>query len=152
MKPLAKGLLIGCGTIVLLGVVTIGAIVWYFRTHGDELMAQGRAVEEEGIRAGEGATGAACVDAGFDRFRREGGGISGGVKARIFLQACLESSEADAAFCANVPRETDFTRSVTWRMAQCQSRGLGSDSACGSLLTGVQHFCENHGGAAPAVE
>jgi len=50
MKPLAKGLLIGCGTIVLLGLAAIGATVWYVRAHGDELMAKGRAVMEEGMR------------------------------------------------------------------------------------------------------
>jgi hypothetical protein len=141
MKPLAKGLLIGCGTIVLLGLISVGAIVWYFHTHGDELMAQGKAVMEEGARAGATATGPQCVDGGIDRYSKQRG-FTGGIQSRLWLEGCLRASASAREACVGVPAETDFLRSATWRVEQCDKRGLSGDQTCPSILAGLQKFCD----------
>jgi hypothetical protein len=48
MKPATRGLLIGCGSVVLLGVAFAVALVVWFRGHGDELMARGKAAQAAG--------------------------------------------------------------------------------------------------------
>jgi hypothetical protein len=100
----------------------------------------------EGRRAGVGATGESCVDGGLDLFKRKGG-ITGGVQARLWMQACLESAHPGAEFCADVPRETEFARSVTWRMHQCEAKGLGNNSACASVVSGIQQYCDGRAGS-----
>lgn len=140
MKPLAKGLFIGCGSVVLLGLLAVGLVVWYVRAHGGEFMAEGQAAEAAGAQAGVGRSGDECIAGALARFK-EKRGITGGVHARLWLEACLRASEADAAFCATVPPRSEFTRTVAWSVQQCTAAGLGGDSACSSVLAGAQEHC-----------
>jgi hypothetical protein len=142
MKPLAKGLLIGCGTVVLLVAAAAVGLVWFVNENKGEWMAQGRAVRDEGARAGAQLGGAACVDRTFARYASKRG-IGAAIDARVWLDGCLAASPTGGDACPGVPSTGEISRSITWRLAECERRGLGGDSSCSSVLQGVQTFCDH---------
>ncbi|MGH8030173.1 MAG: hypothetical protein ACREO3_09585 [Arenimonas sp.] len=141
MKPAAKGLLIGCGSVVLLGVVSVIGIVVWFRAHGDELAAAGKAAQVAGATAGTSLADAQCVDTALANYTRDRG-LVGAVQARVWLNGCLGTARATEGFCTNVPSEDQIMASATWRVAACDAHGLGGDSTCPNILAEVQQHCD----------
>jgi hypothetical protein len=144
MKPLARGLLIGCGLILLIGGGVAGGVAWYVSQNYESWEAQGKASMEEGKRAGAGQAAEFCVDGAMERLKKDSGMV-GVVDARVWMQSCLGASDEAATptgFCDDVPAQTEITGSIQWRMAQCKARGFADNSQCGSVIPGVQQFCD----------
>jgi len=148
MKPLAKGLLIGCGSIVLLGIVAVVAIGLYINSHGEEWMAAGKAAQEAGAKAGASLTDVQCVDGALSNYAKDRG-MTGAVAARVWMAGCFGTARATPDLCVGVPAESEIIRSATWRIEQCDAHaaGLGGDSTCANILAEVQKQC---GERAPA--
>ena len=140
MKPLAKYLLAGCLVLVLLVIAGVAAVAWYVRTHKDDLLAQAREVRADGAKAGKDLSEGRCVDDALSRYSNDRG-VIGGVRTRVWLSGCLEASQPTEGFCSGVPPESEFMRTVTWRVDQCRARGLAGDSTCPNILAEVQQYC-----------
>jgi hypothetical protein len=140
MNKGAKVFLIGCGSVVLLGLLVVaGLVVWLRSGAGEELLAQGQAAREQGREAGTKLAGTACLDAAL--LRMEAAGSFGeAIESRLWMEGCLEGSAPGEALCATVPPESEIMASVNWRLAQCQQRNR-TDSACSSLMAGAQSYC-----------
>ena len=144
MKPLARGLLIGCGLVVLVGGGVMGAIAWYVSQNYEDWEAQGKVAMEEGTRAGAGTSAEACVEGALARLRKDSSMV-GAIDARVWMQGCLGASDeatTPTGFCAQVPAQSQITDSVQWRLAQCTERGFADNQHCNSVIPGVQHFCD----------
>ena len=81
-----------------------------------------------------------CVAEAMTRYSRDRGMISG-IKQRLWLAGCLETSKLDPEFCASVPPDSEIMRSASWRTSQCSTFGLGGDSTCPNILAEVQTYC-----------
>jgi len=147
MKPATKGLLIGCGSVALLGIGSFIAMALWFRSHGDELMAQGQADQAAGAKAGAALMDGQCVDGALADYAKDRG-MFNAVEARLWLTGCLGTARATQGFCTGVPPESEIIRSATWRVAQCDAHHLGGDSTCPNILAEVQKHCDA-GGSKP---
>jgi hypothetical protein len=138
MKPVVKGLLIGCGVLVVIGTIGVGGLVWFLNANKDKLIAQGKAVESEGTKFGKDVTEPKCVDEALSRYMKDSG-ITGTIQSSIWLDGCLTSSAFTDGFCDGVPSDDEITRTVVWRNEQCQKHGIGGQ--CGNVLAAVQKYC-----------
>lgn len=141
MAPATRGILIGCGGVLLVGVAGAIALVLWFRSHGPGLMASGKAAQAAGAKAGAGSSDAQCVDAALANYASDRG-LVGAVQARVWMHGCLGTARATEGFCQGVPPEDEIMRSATWRLAGCDAHGLGGDSTCPNILAEVQRHCD----------
>ena len=141
MKPATRGLLIGCGSVVLVGVAFAVALVVWFRVNGDGLVARGKAAQAAGASAGARLADAQCVDAALADYKNDRG-LVGAVQARLWLTGCLGMARATEGFCTGTPAEGQIMASATWRVAACDAHGLGGDSTCPNILAEVQKHCD----------
>jgi hypothetical protein len=144
MNKVGKVFLIGCGSIVALGVLAVVAIALYWRANGDQLIASGEASRQQGAEAGAKLQGGACIDAAL---ARPMSGFSDALGTRLWLDGCLEASDPGEAVCAGAPPETEIMKSVEWRLEQCKARGHANDNACSNLLASVQSYCTGRAAA-----
>ena len=140
MKPVVKGLVIGCVVLVFLAIVAIAAGVWYVRENKDRFMAAGQKVRAEGQEHGKTSTEDGCVTAALARYEDDRS-LTGQITARVWLTGCLETAPRDPAFCASVPPKNELTRTITWRLRECKRLGFEDDSACPNILNAVQDHC-----------
>ena len=140
MKPVAKLFLGGCAALGVLVIAGLAIFAWFLSSHKGEILARARAARREGSEAGRSLTDAQCVDGALARY--DGArGVTGAVAARVWLDGCLETSRTTREFCAPVPPEREFARTVAWRVAQCQGRGFQGDPSCPTILAGIQEHC-----------
>jgi hypothetical protein len=144
MKPVVKGLLIGCSILLAALLILAGVLIWFAASKKDELIASGNKIRAEGTAFGKNVAEPRCVDEALERYRKDKGMVSG-IQNAIFLGGCLEASAFDPDFCAGVPSEDEFTRTITWRVEQCRNRGFAGDSTCPNIFSEVQRYC--HGPA-----
>src|SRR5712691_7156843 len=141
MKPVVKGLLIGCGVLIVLGIIGIVGVVWIVNANKDKLLAQGKAIEAEGMQFGKDVAEPKCVDEGLSRYMKDSS-LTGTITSSIWLDGCLESSAFTDGFCDGVPSDDEITRSVVWRNKQCSKRGFVG-GGCGNVLAPVQKYCHS---------
>ena len=146
MPGWAKALIIVGVLLVLLVVGVIGAGVYWWSTNKDALMARGKALLDEGQKAGRQTDNQGCVDLTITRYKSEPG-FTSGISSGIFMESCLRVSKPTPGFCDEVPHETEFIKSGQWQQAQCERVGLGSDQYCRQLFQAVERFCEKRGSA-----
>ncbi|MGZ5442954.1 MAG: hypothetical protein ACXW5U_12950 [Thermoanaerobaculia bacterium] len=142
MKPLVKGLLIGCLVLVVIASIALIAAVRWLGANKDRLRAQADEVRTEGRVFGRSATTSACVAKTFDTYRSDTSFVTE-ARARVWLIGCLETSTPEPAFCAQVPPTAEIMRTVNWRLGECSRLGLDGDKGCTRILTEVQKFCED---------
>ena len=137
-----KGLLIAFVVILVIGLLVIGAGVFYVMRNKDAWIAKGKAVAEEGKSFGNTTDNQGCVDESLSRYKKEPG-ITAVITNTIFMRLCLEASRPTPGFCDEVPKASEFMKSADWRLKQCRVAGLQSDNNCQNLFTPVQQFCEH---------
>ena len=138
MKPAVKGVLIGCGVLIVIGIIGVVGLVWVVNANKDRLIAQGKAVESEGMQFGKDVAEPKCVDEALSRHMKDSG-LTGTIRSSIWLDGCLKSSAFTDGFCDGVPSDDEITGSVVWRNEQCRKRGFGGQ--CGNVLAPVQKYC-----------
>jgi hypothetical protein len=136
-----KALLIVVIIIVLLVVgVVVGGVVWWSRNK-DKLVGRVKEVATEGRQFGRSTDSKGCVDETVSRYKKEPG-FTTAISNSIFTRACLETSRPTPGFCDDVPKASEFMKSVEWRKSQCTRVDLGSDKYCPQMFQPVQEFCE----------
>src|SRR4051812_43024393 len=102
---------------VLLVVLVVGAAVTiYFlaRTYGPGLVEAGKQTYSEGVEYGRRTDNEGCLNEAVARQARADG-FTDMVKNNVFMRACLEASRPTPGFCNDVPRRTEFMKSVGWQ-------------------------------------
>ena len=135
-----KGVLIGCGILLLIAAVGVFLAVRYVSKNQDEWVARGTEVRDAGSAFGRSNTESACVGESLNRYRGDRS-IMGAIRTRIWLSGCLETSTVEPEFCANVPPESEIMKTANWRVAQCAQKGLQGDSSCPNVVAEVQTYC-----------
>lgn len=124
--------LIGCGGLILLGILfSVGIGIWMKRG-GVEKMQE---MEQQAIAFGRQTDEAGC-EARAAQILKEQGLISGAVTGTIWLQTCLKNSRETAGYCDGVPDRPDNQ----WAAQRCSAAGL-TGTACGVLAQGVVEYC-----------
>ena len=139
MKPVVKGLLIGCAILAVLGVAAGAGIVWWISTNKDQLLARGKSLQTEGETYGKGVGEPRCVDEALARSIKDSG-LTGTIRSSLWLDGCLRTSAFSDGFCDGVPSDDEITRSAFWRNEQCSKRGFAGGQ-CANVLAPVQKYC-----------
>ncbi len=139
-KALKVILIIGV-CLVVLAVAGVGAGMYWWAQHKDELLQGGQRALDEGHEFGAQTNNEGCVAEALTRNKREPG-FSAALSHNLFLRSCLEASKPSPAFCDTVPDRTEFMKSAQWQQQKCQAAGLATDTYCSQLFTQVQQFCE----------
>ena len=126
--------------VLLVAGVIVGGVVWWSRNK-DKLLARGKEVMTEGRDFGRNTDNQGCVDESMSRYKKEPG-FTSAISTSLFTRACLDASRATPGFCSDVPKPTEFIKSGQWRVEQCRSADLSSDSYCQQLFQPVQEFCQ----------
>jgi hypothetical protein len=145
MPGWAKALIIVGVLIVLVVVGVLLAGVYWWSNNKDALMARGKALVEDGEKAGRQTDNKGCVDKAITRYKAEPG-FTSAISSSIFMESCLRASRPTPGFCDEVPSETEFVKSAQWQLAQCEHVGLASDQYCRQLFQGVERFCDKQRG------
>ena len=142
MSPVAKGFLIGCSILLVLGVVAVVAVVWFAKTKGTELMTRAEQARDQGLAFGKYTTESECQAEALKRYSGDRG-IMSGVKHGVWLTGCLEASTLEPDFCKDVPAQTDIQAAAIWRTERCKAAGITGDASCPNVLAPVQEYCES---------
>lgn len=144
MKPAVKGILIGCSVLAVIVIACVVSVGFFVKSRSRDWIARGKEVRAEGEAFGRGVSESMCVSESMRRYSRDRGMISG-VKQRLWLAGCLETSRLEPAFCASVPPDSEILRTAGWRVNQCSTFGLGGDSTCPNIFAEVQTYCAGTG-------
>lgn len=132
------GLIVAC---TLLCGVGVGGVVWWFDRNRAELKGKGDAALADGRAFGAGKPAQECVAEALDRSRKDDG-ILAGAMHKLFLRACLETSEVPPDFCAGIPPRGEIIKTATWSLDYCAAQGLAGDQPCTRLVQSLQEHCE----------
>ena len=140
MRPVIKGLLVGCVALIVLAGIVVIVGVRLVRKNAGRLTDEMAQMRTQGEQFGRSASESACVTEAMSRFRNNTSFFRE-PHTRMWLSSCLESSQRDSAFCAEVPPADEIMRSVRWRMDECSRLGFGGDNRCQRILAEVQTHC-----------
>ena len=135
-----KGVLIGCGAVLILAAIGVFLAVRYVSKNQDRWVARSTEIRDAGRTFGKSKRESDCVAESLNRYRGDRS-IMGAFRARIWLSGCLESSAVEPDFCTNVPPETEIARSAAWRVGVCARNGMQGDSNCPNVIAEVQTYC-----------
>jgi hypothetical protein len=138
--------LIGCGVLILLGIVGIVASgIWWKRNRGG-IEAEATVAAREGARFGVAHDEAAC----FEQAKQRANGsmsVAGSLSVSTYMHSCLEFSRPTPAFCDDVPPVGALRRTLEWQGARC-----GDDTDCRSVAQVVQQYCTSGRAKRPASD
>jgi len=134
------------GTLLLVGAVGAG-MVWWSRnkdTVGKQLGETLKSMNEEAVQFGKTHTQKECLEEALLR-HDDCGSFPCHIKNNIFLIETLRSGQPSRGFCEDVPKTTQFMKTVTWRVKICDDLGRSGDY-CRNLMGTVQKHCDNVSG------
>jgi hypothetical protein len=141
MPKWAKVLLgIGCGLAVLLIAFGVG-IYFFVNSHKDQWLAEGKKIHDEAAVFAAGKSGSDCIDESIRRLSTCSG-IVCEVRARVFLDGCLEAAAESPQLCDGVPSRTEFIRTARWSLDACARRGMQASQPCSRLMQELQKHCD----------
>lgn len=128
----------------LLLLIAAGYIGYrWIRSHEGELRDMNEKAVAEAQEFARGKDADACIAETLARGDRCGPmDMFCEVKAKIFLENCLEVATLPKDFCDRVPKQTSIMASVRWQMDECGRRGHPNEQRCTRLLASVQKHCE----------
>jgi len=143
MTGLVKGIIISVVVVVIIGIIAIGAGVYWISSHSGEFLEKSKQTIAEGEKFGRDTDNQGCVTETISR-HRQNPGLSGAISTQLFLTSCLRSSRETPGFCDDVPKRTEFMKSAEWQAQQCAREGLRGDTYCPQIFSQVQTFCDTH--------
>lgn len=140
MSAAVKVILIIVACFVLLGVLAVGAGIYWWTQYGSEYVRSAGQERQNGTVFGRRTNQEGCLAEAISRYKQSPG-FSGAVGTRLFLDGCLENARPSPGFCDGVPGQTEFRRAAQWQQERCAQAGITGDSFCPQLFTQVQIFC-----------
>jgi hypothetical protein len=143
MSKLAK-LFLTLGLVAVVGVAAIVGAAWYWwKKNGTEFVETTKAAMDEGHESGRQLKESECLDLAVEKHKAEASDtFNGAVRNSLWLTACLEASQPQQKFCADVPAETEFIKLSIWVSQSCSQRNL-SDPYCQTLFQNVAKYCSS---------
>jgi hypothetical protein len=125
--------LIGCGALVVLALLAIGAMFFFFSRNDEEIAARTGQVRAEAARAGAQTDEAGCMRLAQERTEAD---VIGALASGEFAGECLRHARETPGFCDGVPApDAGFRATLSWTRAQCPQGGAGCQQAAqGKLL------------------
>ena len=96
MTPVAKGFLIGCSVLLVLGIVGVAGFVWFAKTKGEAIVKNAEQRQKDGKAFGKNVPESACATEAMTRYKKSPG-ILAGIEQHLWLAACLDTSAFEPA-------------------------------------------------------
>ncbi len=146
MKKGTKIILGVLGGVGLLIVLALGTVAWWFNSHKDELIQQGKVLIAEGAAAGKQSSGDECVAMAMKRMRPNDG-IMDQVRLQVYLKSCLKEAHGTLSYCQDAPPLNEIMKTVAWRQATADALGLASGE--NPIVKAIQQHCTEAAAAKP---
>lgn len=133
---------IGCGAVLVIGlVVVIGGFI-AMRTWGTKFMESAERAGTEGREFGKTTDQQGCMKEGVNRSKNSGLiDLGAGIELAGFVGSCLDASRPTANFCDGVPTLWSMQESE-WSMAECRKAGVDPEkTACVHVMKRKHQFC-----------
>jgi hypothetical protein len=127
--------------LIVVAAVLFSVGAYWFTQNKDRIAAGAKKSMEDGAAFGRQTDNQGCVDEALARHKRDNG-FTSAIANNLFLQGCLRASRPTPNFCDAVPRQSEITKSISWRLDKCAEAGV-NDQYCGNLFAQVQTFCES---------
>jgi uncharacterized RDD family membrane protein YckC len=133
-------LVVGILGAILIALLAGWGMVRWFQGHASEFRAAGQRASSDAATFGKSHDQADCL---AEALRRSDActGILCRASARIFLKASLPNARPTTGFCDGMPPQSEFMKSVYWRVGRCSQMGRPQDQFCDQMLQEVQSFC-----------
>src|SRR5205814_9065492 len=118
----------------------IAGVDWISRNK-DAWIARGTEVMTEGRNFGRKTDNQGCVDESISRYKKEPG-LTATISNGLFMRGCLDSSRPTRGFCDDVPRQTEFMKTVQWRISQGRRFDVDKETSCQNRVARVPQLCE----------
>ena len=133
--------------LAIAGVLSVAAMAggawWWWTENREKLQDAGAAAFDEGRKAGATLRESGCVDKAIERHRvAENRTIFGTIRTNLFFRACLDASQAEAAFCDGVPEKGELVATGVWAGQSCLKAGF-TDSYCGQIFSQIGEYCSS---------
>lgn len=146
MSGKGKGLLIGCGGMLLLAVIVIAGIVFFVNQRYGQMLDE---KAEEGRAFGDVYSKQGCLDhilLKAEKSKDDLPSIESLLGDETFLSSCLESARADATFCDGVPSiGGEFGKTMqgeVYEEKMCKLMGYGEHNpTCKMVYSAKQKYC-----------
>jgi hypothetical protein len=127
--------LLGCGGLVILGIVAFVVIGFWFKRNAPDIELRAGEAAREGARYGITADETGCF---AEAVRRANASttVAGSFTVGAYARACMEYSRQSPGFCDNVPPPTALRRALAWHQERC-----GTDTGCRTVGQVVQQYC-----------
>lgn len=141
MSTAGKVVIIIAICILFLGVIVVGAGIYWWTRHGRQVVAGTVKTVQDGEEAGKKTDNQGCLDQALARYKNEEG-FGGAVSTSLFMQGCLQESRPTPGFCDDVPNPNDLVRGTAWQHKKCKDAGVPSDQYYRQLFAGIQQYCQ----------
>jgi hypothetical protein len=139
MSSFLKAAIVVMAGIVFFGTILLIAGWWWWKNNQKEITRSTLKAREEGRVAGENINEQECLDLSVTKTSADLK-FTEIIANGIFLGGCLETSKPADGFCKDVPKDSEFSRSVGWRKSKCTTLKLDQNK-CSALLSVVQRYC-----------
>jgi hypothetical protein len=119
--------LIGCGALLVLGILAAVAIGFWVSRNQDTLQGMIGGAAQEGARFGLGADEAACVQEATSRIQNAGS-FSTGLSIGSFTRSCLEFSRETPGFCDEVQASAAIRPTVQQYCSEGRPKRTAADT------------------------
>ena len=133
---------------VMMGLLFIAAAAggaWWWSKNGDTLLAelrqQGKEATAAGEKLGRSTSPSSCVQSAAANGRQcSPADALCEVKARVFLNGCLSTTQDLPQFCATLPPYEDRVNRLGWAVQFCASDGEATER-CARIANEAAVFC-----------
>jgi hypothetical protein len=133
-RPWWQFALLGCGGLLLLGVV------YWFNQNKDKLVSMGKEANESAAAFAAGHTQSDCVDEALRKVDACDGILCESGQG-LFVTGCLRQATPVQGFCDGVPAPGQIMDTATWVREQCVRRNRPNDQRCARLMQHVPKSC-----------
>lgn len=131
-------ILLATGVVLLAAMITGG--YYWFKRHGPATLEAGRKIEQEGKEFGRKVKADSCLARAL-QIARPQSGFRSQMRARLFLDGCLETAARDAGTCEGVPSPMNPFKVTLWGKARCETAGRDGDPACEQIMQALPPYC-----------
>jgi hypothetical protein len=140
MSTAGKVIIIIAICVLFLGVIVVGAGIYWWTRHGRQAVAATAKYMEDAGEAGKKTDNQGCLDQALERYKKDEG-FGGAISTSLFLQGCLQESRPTPGFCDDVPSPNDVLKGSAWQNKKCRDAGVPSDQYYRQIFAGVQQYC-----------
>ena len=141
MKFLLKAIAL---ILIVCFLIVAGAVIWW-QHNGEnikkDLKETGQTARKEGEEFGKNAEQKDCLVKAMSLTSQcEGVGIMCEVKAKIFLDGCMQTAKISPGFCESMPTPDNPIAQITWTISTCNEHNH-DNKRCPRVVREVLRIC-----------